>query len=99
VTAKLIPIPHTVLSEQESAIISDTARRDWAPVVDALSTGKSLFLRNEDIRENDIKYLQMLFGRNRDEWGLRFHSRKALRKGEHGRILWAENLRQTNGSK
>jgi hypothetical protein len=94
VTTKLLPIPHTVLSEQESAVVADTARRDWAPVVEAMSQGKSLFLKSEDIRENDIKYLQMLFAKNRDEWGLRFHSRKAIRKGDHGRILWAENLRQ-----
>jgi hypothetical protein len=90
---RLQPIPHTRLPEEEAAVVMDTARRDWTPVTDALMQGHSLFLKDEDIRPNDIKYLQMLFGRMRDEWGYRFHSRKATRNEEPGRILWAENLR------
>lgn len=90
---RLQAIPHTVLQEEEATTVMDTARRDWTPVTDLLMQGHSLFLRNEDIRPNDIKYLQMLFGKMRDEWGYRFHSRKAIRNEVEGRILWAENLR------
>jgi hypothetical protein len=96
---KLMPIPHAVLSDAESEAVMDTARRDWTPVTDALRAGHSLFLRDEDIRINDIKYLQMVFGKNQPEWGYRFHSRKATREDVPGRILWAENLRSKNGSK
>ena len=90
---RLQAIPHTVLTTDEAPAVMDTARRDWTPVADLLMQGHSLFLRDEDIRPNDIKYLQMLFGRMRDEWGYRFHSRKATREEVPGRILWAENLR------
>jgi len=91
---QLKAIPHAVLEDEEAEVVMDTARRDWSPVVAHLKRGASLFLKDEDIRPSDIKYLQMLFGRMREAWGFRFHSRKAERNGETGRILWAENLRK-----
>jgi hypothetical protein len=77
-----------ILSEDAAVEARNAAsRRDWAPIIEPLRSGKTLFFPEAMLREYDVKYLQLVFMRN-TEWGLRFHTRKTEVDGVFGRIFW-----------
>lgn len=60
-------------------------RRDWAPVIEALAAGKIIFLSDDELSDQDVKYLQLAFTRRgRNE---RLTTVRTERKGEIGRQL------------
>lgn len=68
-------------------------RRDWVPVVDALVAGRTLWFRDEDLTEADLKYLELALGTRQSAKGrpaLRLRRRRDRRPSGLGRIVWSE---------
>lgn len=76
-----------VLPEGEALPLS---RNDWSPVKQALLEGKTLFFTEENLSNQNAKYLVLMFGRAEPKRSL--HTRRGVRNGVQGRTLWLEPL-------
>lgn len=60
-------------------------RRDWKKVVESLAHGNIIFISDELLTEQDVKYLQLAFSRRGK--GERLSTTKVTHKGRRGRQL------------
>lgn len=87
-----LPTPHFEVvtpAEAQRRKPARRERRDWKPVVDALTGGRTIFLLDKDLTEANVKYLSLaLYRRGKGE---RLRTERITRKTGTGRMLWVDS--------
>ena len=70
--------------------------KGWARVLEAMMEGRTLFIEDQYISDNSVKYLRLaLSSRNaaKGEDRYRMHAEHGMHEGKRGRFIWAEPLK------
>lgn len=86
-TPKLTPNYDILSSVEARQLPPRRARRNWKPIIETLATRLPVF--STDFTDADIKYLTLVFAYRRSD-GLRVRSRREVRHGQPGRVVWTE---------
>lgn len=63
-------------------------RRNWTPIIEALTAGRTLFMTHEEVNESNLKYLMLTMSRRGK--GEKLRTNKTIREGREGRLLWVD---------
>ena len=82
------PAFEVIVDFEGDAGVARRRRRNWRPTIEALMSGKVLFMADEDLADGHVKYLTVALSRRSK--GERLHVQRERRGGRLGRLLWTE---------